>query len=408
MKVLVIGGGAAGMMAAVAASKKGADVILAEKNERLGKKLYITGKGRCNITNSAATEDFFDNVISNPKFLYSAVYSFDAGMMCSFLEEEGLKIKEERGMRIFPASDRSSDVIKTLEKALRENKVNVRFRTQISDLVVKDGMFSHAVTSDGKRIYADSVIIATGGISYKSTGSTGDGYVFAKNSGHKVTSLRPSLVPLTVREPFIRELEGLSLRNIRIEMDGYSDFGEMLFTSDGVSGPVILSASAFLSRKIASDKNGITLSIDLKPALSHEQLDARILRDFSENLNRDFRNSLNALLPVKLIPVIVSLSGIEYNKKVNNITRQERSGLVKLLKDFQMTVTGTKGFDQAVVTQGGVSVKDLDPSTCRSRIVKNMYFAGEVIDVDAYTGGFNLQIAWSTGHLAGCSAAEGE
>ena len=406
MKVLVIGAGAAGMMAAISAAQNNAKVIIAEKNERVGKKLFITGKGRCNITNSTPDEEFFDNVVTNSKFLYSAVYSFDSEAVCSFLENEGLKIKEERGKRIFPVSDKSSDVIKTLEKALKKNNVEIRLNCRITDVVVNDGIFLYALTSSGEKIYADSVIIATGGLSYRSTGSTGDGLTFAQKTGHRIIPALPSLVPLTVKEPFIRELEGLSLKNVSIKMDRYTDFGEMLFTSDGVSGPLILSASAFLCKKIESQKNGLTLHIDLKPALTKEQLDARILRDFSDNINKDFRNSLVALLPSKMIPVIVSLSKIPYNKKVNEITRQERNALAELLKDFRLTVTGTKGFEQAVITQGGVCVKDIDPATCMSKIIKNMFFAGEVIDVDAYTGGFNLQIAWSTGHLAGENAAQ--
>ena len=393
------------MMAAVSAADKGAKVIIAEKNEKLGKKLYITGKGRCNITNNCNTEDFFDNVVTNPRFLYSSVYSFDPAAMCRFLEDEGLRIKTERGQRVFPESDRSSDVIRTFEKALKKRNVRVDLHTEIDSIELKNGIFSKAHVKDGGYISADAVIIATGGLSYRSTGSTGDGYIFAKKTGHKVIAQEPSLVPLTVRDAFIRELEGLSLRNVVVRIGAYEDFGEMLFTSDGVSGPVILSASASICRKIASSKEGMSLHIDLKPALDNEKLDARLVRDFTEYKNRDFKNSLSGLLPSKLIPVIVSLSGIPYDKKVNEITKKERAGLVRLLKDFTLTVTGTKGFDQAVVTQGGVCVRDIDPSSCRSRIVKNMYFAGEVIDVDAYTGGFNLQIAFSTGRAAGLAAA---
>ena len=281
MKILVIGGGAAGMMAAISAADKGAQVIIAEKNEKLGKKLFITGKGRCNITNDCAAEDFFDNVISNPRFLYSSVYSFDPSMMCSFLEDEGLRLKTERGQRVFPESDKSGDVIKTLEKALRKRHVQIRLNTQIESIVIKDGLFCGANVRGGGYISADAVIIATGGISYRSTGSTGDGYIFAQKTGHRVVSQEPSLVPLVVKDAFIRELEGLSLRNISIKMDDYEDFGEMLFTSDGVSGPVILSASAYLCRKIAASEEMI-LHIDLKPALDRAKLDARLVRDFSE------------------------------------------------------------------------------------------------------------------------------
>ena len=405
MKVLIIGGGAAGMMAAVSCADHGAEVIIAEKNEKTGKKLYITGKGRCNITNSCDVEDFFDNVATNPKFLYSAVYSFTQEDVCRFLESEGLKLKEERGKRVFPASDRSSDVIRTFDKALKKRNVTVLLNTCIMDIVVTDGKFREAVTDRDKRIAADAVIIATGGLSYSSTGSTGDGYRFAADSGHRVEKCVPSLVPLTVQEDFIRELEGLSLRNVSVTVGTYNGFGEMLFTSDGVSGPLILSASSATGRKLAEAGSGIKLSIDLKPALDPEKLDQRILRDFAEEKNRDFKNSLKGLLPAKLIPVIVNLSGIREDKKVNEITKEERKQLVRLIKNFELTVTGTKGFEQAVITKGGVNVRDIDPSTMGSKKISNMFFAGEVIDTDAMTGGFNLQIAWSTGYLAGASAA---
>ena len=405
MKVLVIGGGAAGMMAAVSSADHGADVIVSEKNEKTGKKLYITGKGRCNITNNCSVEDFFDNVTTNPKFLYSAVYSFTQEDVCSFFESEGLKLKEERGKRVFPASDRSSDVIRTFDKALKKRNVTVLLNTCIREIIVEDGLFREAVTDAGKRIAADAVIIATGGLSYSSTGSTGDGYRFAAGSGHRVEECVPSLVPLKVREDIIRELEGLSLKNVGVTIGTYSGFGEMLFTSDGVSGPLILSASSVLAGKLAKAGIEMKLSIDLKPALDPEKLDQRILRDFSDEKNRIFKNSLKGLLPAKLIPVIVGLSGIREDKKVNEITKEERKQLVRLMKNFELTVTGTKGFEQAVITKGGVNVRDIDPSTMRSKKVSNIYFAGEVIDTDAMTGGFNLQIAWSTGYLAGMSAA---
>ena len=404
MRIVVIGGGPAGMMAAVSAADCGASVILLEKNEKLGKKLYITGKGRCNLTNSCASEDFFDHVVSNGKFLYSSIYSFPAPEVCAFFESEGLRLKEERGGRIFPASDRSSDVIKAMEKALKERNVQVHLRTEAKELLLSGTQVQGVLLSDNTKIPADAVIIATGGLSYRSTGSTGDGYRFAEQTGHRITQPLPSLTALTVREDYVKELEGLSLRNIEVRMDGFREFGEMLFTSDGVSGPVILTASAALCRKIAG-KESMTLSIDLKPALSEEQLDARVCRDFEAARNKDFCNSLSALLPSKLIPVIVRLSGIPEHKKVNEITRAERKQLVSLLKNLELTVTGTKGFEQAVITQGGVSVKDIFPSTLESRKVGNLYFAGEVMDVDAYTGGYNLQIAWSTGALAGSSAA---
>lgn len=408
MKILIIGAGPAGMMAAIAAADRGAQVILLEKNEKLGKKLYITGKGRCNITNSCPTQDFFDNVVSNPKFLYSAIYTFDQSAVCSFLEGEGLRLKEERGQRIFPESDKSSDVIKTLERALKKRNVQIRLNTCVDRVITNESGFSKVITSRGESIKADALIIAAGGLSYKSTGSTGDGYKFAARMGHKIKDTEPSLVPLRVKEDYIKDLEGLSLRNVSLTIGGFSDFGEMLFTADGISGPLVLTASSELCRKIAAAQNGIAAVIDLKPALTTEQLDQRILRDFSEEKNKAFKNSLNKLLPSKIIPVIVNLSQINSDKKVNEVTREERKRLTELIKAFPITIIGNKGFEQAVITQGGVSVRDVDASTMESKIVRNVYFAGEVLDVDAYTGGFNLQIAWSTGYLAGISACEKE
>ncbi len=408
MKVLIIGAGAAGMMAAIAAADHGAQVILLEKNEKLGKKIYITGKGRCNITNGCPTEDFFDNVVSNPKFLYSAVYTFDQSSMCSFLENEGLKLKEERGQRIFPESDKSSDVIKTLEHALRRRNVQIRLNTCVDRVVTDESGFSKVITSKGENIKADALIIATGGLSYKSTGSTGDGYRFASKMGHKIIDTEPSLVPLRVKEGYVKDLEGLSLKNVNLTIGRFSDFGEMLFTSDGISGPLVLTASSDLCRQIAGTQEGISAYIDLKPALTPEQLDQRILRDFAEEKNKAFKNSLNKLLPSKLIPVMVNLSQIREDKKVNEITKEERKRLAELIKKFPLTIVGNKGFEQAVITQGGISVREIDASTMESKIVENVYFAGEVMDVDAYTGGFNLQIAWSTGYLAGMSACKKE
>lgn len=408
MKILIIGAGPAGMMAAIAAADRGAQVILLEKNEKLGKKLYITGKGRCNITNSCPTQDFFDNVVSNPKFLYSAIYTFDQSAVCSFLEGEGLRLKEERGQRIFPESDKSSDVIKTLERALKKRNVQIRLNTCADRVATDENGFSRVITSKGESIKADALIIATGGLSYKSTGSTGDGYKFAVKMGHKIKDTEPSLVPLRAKEDYIKDLEGLSLRNVSLSMDRFSGFGEMLFTADGISGPLVLTASSELCRKIAATQNGISAAIDLKPALTAEQLDQRILRDFSEKKNKAFKNSLNKLLPSKMIPVIVNLSQIDPDKKVNEVTREERKRLTELIKAFPLTIIGNKGFEQAVITQGGVNVREVDASTMESKIVRNVYFAGEVLDVDAYTGGFNLQIAWSTGYLAGMSACERE
>lgn len=385
------------MMAAIAAAREGADVTIIEKNEKLGKKLYITGKGRCNLTNSCEITDFFSNVVNNSKFLYSSVYSFTNKDLCDFFESEGLKLKEERGKRIFPASDKSSDVIKTLEKVIREEKIHVKLRTKVTDL---------------DSLQSDAVIVATGGITYPSTGSTGDGYKFAESVGHEIIDPVTALVPLVCKEPFIKELEGLSLRNVAASVTGkgkelYSSFGEMLFTGDGVSGPIILSASSIITRKLKKDNSDFILHIDLKPALDKEELNARILRDFEEQKNKEFKNSLSKLLPAKLIPVIVSLSGIDPYKKVNAVTKQERTALTELLKDFKLQIDRCGDVNQAVITSGGISIKKIDPKTMESKLKNNLYFAGELLDVDAFTGGFNLQIAFSTGWAAGKAAAKG-
>ena len=406
-KVVVIGGGAAGMMAAITAARKGLRVTLIEKNEKLGKKLFITGKGRCNITNAGDSEDLFNSIVTNKKFMYSSLNGFSNYDVLGFFDELGLPIKIERGNRVFPESDHSSDVIAALNKELRRLKVDVRLNTAVKDIIIKDNIACGVVTMFGnveEKVDADYVIVATGGNSYQSTGSTGDGYKFARKSGHDVTSILPALVPFTVKEEWEVDLQGLSLKNISITVfDGqkelYNDFGEMLFTHFGVSGPVILSASSFVAGKL-KNKN-LKLVIDLKPALSFEQLDERILRDFDEEKNKSFKNSLDKLLPKKLIPIVVMLSGIDGNKKVNEITRAERQGLVKLLKEFELTLTGLRGFNEAIITQGGVNVKEINPTTMESKLVKHLLFAGEVLDVDAVTGGFNLQIAWSTGYAAG-------
>ena len=395
-KVTVIGGGAAGMMAAITAAEAGASVTLLEKNEKLGKKLYITGKGRCNLTNTCELPAFFDNIPRGNKFLYSAIYSFSNADTCTFFEEAGLALKEERGGRIFPVSDKSSDVIRTLEKRLKESGVKVRLKTEVKDL---------------SSIDADAIIIATGGLSYQSTGSTGDGFRFAESIGHSIKEPVPSLVPLLCSDPFIKELEGLSLRNINVTItaDGkkvFDQFGEMLFTSNGVSGPVILTASSEIGRMLNQKKKAFILHIDLKPSLSSEQLDKRILRDFEGEQNKAFKNSLSRLLPAKMIPVVIALSGIDPFKKVNEITREERTKLVSLLKDMQLHLIETAGFEQAVITSGGVGLKEIDPKTMESKKRAGIYFAGEVIDADAYTGGFNLQIAFSTGRAAGAAAAQ--
>ena len=405
--VIVVGGGAAGMMAAVFAARNGQNVQLLEKNEKLGKKLFITGKGRCNITNAADIEDLFTAVISNPKFLYSGFYSFTNQQVIDFFEELGVKTKIERGERVFPVSDHSSDVIAAFSRELKSLGVSVSLHTEVKELLCEQDKVCGVLLTNGKKMKADAVIVATGGISYPSTGSTGDGYRFAKEAGHKVTELLPSLVPMEVRQWYAKELQGLSLRNIEIRItDGkkklYEEFGEMLFTHYGVTGPVILSASSVVGKTLR--KKELTLHIDLKPALSEEQLDKRILREFDANHNKQYKNSIDSLFPAKLKPVMIELSEIEPEKKVNEITKEERQRLVHLIKDFTMTLTGLRGYNEAIITKGGVSVKEIDPGTMESKIIKGLYFAGEVLDLDAVTGGYNLQIAWSTGYLAGINA----
>ena len=410
-RILIIGGGAAGMIAAVFAAKNGNKVELFEKNEKLGKKLFITGKGRCNITNAADLEDFFPAVTSNPKFLYSAFYSFTNEQVISFFEELGVKTKVERGGRVFPVSDHSSDVIHALKSEMERLGVKINLNAEAKELITEKNSAGEIVKgirlASGKKISGDAVIVATGGISYPSTGSTGDGYRFARKCGHKVTELSPSLVPMEVKEWYAGELMGLSLRNIEIQItDGkkklYQEFGEMLFTHYGVTGPVILSASSIVGKRLKD--NELTLHIDLKPALTEEQLDKRILREFEANHNRQFKNAVDSLFPAKLRPVIVELSGIPEEKKVHEITKEERLRFVRLIKDFTMTLTGLRGYNEAIITKGGVSVKEIDPGTMGSKLVKGLYFAGEVLDLDAVTGGYNLQIAWSTGYLAGMNA----
>ena len=408
-KIIVVGGGAAGMMAAVTAARKGKNVLLLEKNEKLGKKLFITGKGRCNITNSAEIDELFSAVVSNPKFLYSSFYSLTNDQVIEFFEELGVKTKVERGGRVFPESDHSSDVIRALEQELKRLGAEIRLRTEVKEILAEGGRAKGVRLSSGEKLNADAVIIATGGISYPSTGSTGDGYRFARECGHKVTELSPALVPMEVEEWYAKELMGLSLRNIEIKItDGkkklYEEFGEMLFTHYGVTGPVILSASSIVGKKLK--EHPLTLHIDLKPALTEEQLDKRVLREFEANHNRQFKNAVDSLFPAKLKPVIVELSGIPEEKKVNEVTKEERLRFVCMIKDFSMTLTAMRGYNEAIITKGGVSVKEIDPGTMESRLVNRLYFAGEVLDLDAVTGGYNLQIAWSTGYLAGMNAGE--
>ena len=404
------------MMAAAHAASSGHKVLLLEKNEKLGKKIYITGKGRCNLTNACETEDLFRHVLRNQKFLYSAFYHFTNLQAIGFFESHGLATKTERGGRVFPVSGHSSDVIRALQQALQQAGVEVRLHTNVQEVLTGTakacGGEPHVTgvrLSDGTILHTDAVIIATGGCSYCSTGSTGDGYRFARELGHAVTELRPSLVPFETAEPWVKDLQGLSLKNVTVRIRHgsktiYEDFGEMLFTHFGVSGPLVLSASGRINDYM--EQMPLQMEIDLKPALSVEQLDKRILRDFEDNRNRQFKNGVQKLFPSKLIPVIVALSGIDPEKKVNEVTKEERQSFAKLMKAFPLTVIQFRGFQEAVITRGGVSVKEINPSTMESRLVPGLYYSGEVLDLDALTGGFNLQVAWSTGCLAGTSASQ--
>ena len=417
MKVVVIGGGPAGMMTAISATENGDKVVLIEKMSSLGRKLLITGKGRCNITSSLDMQDFIKNTPGNGKFLYSAFKNFTNLDIIKFLKEQGLEVKEERGNRIFPVTDKSKDVLECFIRKLKELKVEIVYDTKAEEILVQETTdhlkkVTGVRTNKGK-IMADKVVLATGGKSYPLTGSTGDGYKIAKNLGHNVTPILPSLVPLEIFEvEKSKQMQGLSLKNVEIKVVDvennktiYQDFGEMIFTHFGVSGPIILSSSAHLVRYKNIEqklKNGkIELKIDFKPALSEEKLDNRILRDFQESKNKEFKNSLDKLLPKKLINSVIYESKINPEKRVNEITKQERKNLIKVLKSFKLTIKGFRPIDEAIITSGGIDVKDINPKTMESKIVKGLYFAGEIIDVDSYTGGFNLQIAYSTGHLAG-------
>lgn len=408
-RIIVIGGGAAGMAAAIACGEAGAPALLLEKNEKLGKKLYITGKGRCNVTNACDTEEFFGHVATNARFLYSAFYGFTNRDMMSLLEECGCALKTERGGRVFPVSDKASDVTAALSGRLRKLQTDIRLNEEVKELWMEDGQLNGVIVKQGNRkLAADAVIIATGGLSYPGTGSTGDGYRMAVQAGHRVTELSPALTPFETAGDTKESLQGLALKNIEAAvLDGkkeiYRGFGEMLFTHFGVSGPVMLSASSYAARFLK--KRPLTLAIDLKPALTEEQLDARILRDFEEGKNRQFKHALDRLFPARLIPVMIRRSGISPEKRVNEITRAERRRLVEETKRFCLTLTGLRGYHEAVITQGGVNVKEINPSTMESKRLPGLYFAGETLDLDAVTGGFNLQIAWSTGMLAGRSAA---
>jgi predicted Rossmann fold flavoprotein len=402
-KVVVIGGGPAGMMASIAAAEK-YSVTLIDRNEKLGKKLYITGKGRCNVTNAKDISEFFDCIPGNPNFLYSSLYTYTNKDVMNFFERLDVPLKVERGDRVFPKSDKSSDIINALRKELDNKNVNIIFNTRVAKINVKDGIVQAVITEKGNSIKADHFILCTGGLSYPQTGSTGDGYEFAKCAGHSIKNIKPSLVPIEIKEDFVKELQGLSLKNVELTLYKnnkvlYREFGEMLFTHYGISGPIVLSGSRFVDKDV-------TASINLKPALTEEELDKRIQRDFLKYTNKDFKNSLNELLPQKLIDTIIKLSNVDENKKVNSITKQERKNLVQLIQNLNMTVKGLRPIAEAIITAGGVDTREVDPSSLKSKIVKNMSFAGELLDVDGYTGGFNIQIALSTGYLAGKNIEE--
>ena len=405
-RVIVIGGGAAGMMAAYAAALSGHSVVLLEQNEKLGKKLFITGKGRCNVTNACEREKLFENVVSNPKFLYSAFSEFDNGDLMELLRRAGCPLKVERGERVFPVSDHASDVTAALTRLLKEGGVEVRLRVKVKEISAADGRVTGVLPADGQYIRADAVVLATGGLSYPTTGSRGDGHRIAEGLGHTLKTCTPALTPMETAEQWCTSLQGLSLKNVTLTMrcggkQIWSGFGEMLFTHFGISGPLVLSASSYYGK--CKDKTAVTATVDLKPALTMEQLDRRILRDFEENRNKQFKNVIGSLYPSRLIPVMILLSGIDGEKKIHEVTRQERSRLAEVTKNLTMRVTGLRDFAEAIITQGGVRVKEVNPSTMESKIVQGLYPVGELLDLDAVTGGFNLQIAWSTGYLAGRS-----
>ncbi|MBP3469077.1 MAG: NAD(P)/FAD-dependent oxidoreductase [Lachnospiraceae bacterium] len=413
-KVIVVGGGAAGMMAAYAAAQNGHRVTLLERNEKLGKKIYITGKGRCNVTNAGDTTEFFDSVVSNPKFLYSSIYGFDANAVMDFFERNGCPLKIERGDRVFPVSDHSSDIIRCLEQTLIRQHVMIKKNTMAKKLLVNSAeeiCGVEAMTSGEKGAIAydaDAVVLATGGKSYPVTGSDGNMHNLLENLGHKIIPMRPGLVPLETEGELCRQMQGLSLKNVSLTLLSgnktiYEGFGEMLFTHFGLSGPLVLSAASYLNARTQKAGQKCTAVIDLKPSLTYEQLDKRILRDFEKFHKKQFKNSLGELLPAKMIPLIPEMTGIPAEKPVNEITREERRSLLEVLKGMTIPVTGTRDFNEAIITIGGVDTHEVNPSTMESKKIPGLYLCGEMLDVDALTGGYNLQIAWSTGYLAGCS-----
>lgn len=403
-KIIVIGGGAAGMMAALKAAGNGHEVMLLEKNEKLGKKLYITGKGRCNVTNASDMETIMSQIVTNPRFLYSAFSDCSNLDVMELIEKGGCPLKIERGQRVFPESDKSSDIISCFSYLLKRAGVQVCLKKEVKHILTKDGRTAGVELTDGHKLNADAVILATGGLSYASTGSTGDGHRMAAQLGHTIMPCFPALVPLNTKEDWCRNLQGLALKNVTFTVkDGkkklYEEFGEMLFTHFGISGPLVLSASSKIVKKL--QKGSLQAFIDLKPALTAEQLDARLLRDFSQEKNKQFKNALNALFPVRLAEQITLLSGIDPDKEVNAVTKEERLGLVWLTKNLPLTILSARGYNEAIITQGGVKVQEVEPKTMESKLVPGLYFAGELLDIDALTGGYNLQLAWSTGSLAG-------
>lgn len=413
--IVIIGAGAAGMMAAVTAGRLGARVCIVEKNEKPGKKIYITGKGRCNLTNACDTEALFEHIVTNEKFMYSSFYSFTNFDAIVFFEKLGMKTKTERGERVFPMSDKSSDVIRTLWRECEKNQVGLLFNSRVQSLLAEADRACGVCLENGERILAKKVIVTTGGMSYPSTGSEGDGYRFARQAGHRISKCRPALVPVNIRGNLPAKMQGLSMKNVEMSFyclnengrkkELYREFGEMMFTHFGITGPIVLSASSRIGRYMEMENGKVFAELDCKPALSKEKLHRRILRDFETAPNSSLKNSLGGLLPKSMIPVVLELTGADGTKAVNRVTKEERECLVDTIKGMVFAVESLRGWNEAIITQGGVSVKQINPSTMESKHMKNLYFAGEVLDVDAVTGGFNLQIAWSTGYLAGESAA---